>query len=496
MKLKEVFENIDTYVMCSTLNQIVNYIPIKLIEENNKGGAKTVKIINLTVKSKSEENSIFKRFDNGKWDENLKACLRQDENIKDINIERNELDISQKMESIIESKNSEKKGENDLNKCQIYKIKNKQKILWNITGGQRNTIIAIQDYISKNERDSDFIIYLEGNSNKIILGKFKENCGFNYEKLEEPYVLKNLNLQTVFKLAGFEIDKYDKVHNFLEEDRHKDKNDDKEYKELEVCSKIYKYYNEPDSDFGEHFRKNLPRLNKIKNGIDMKQLIDEIEKGQFGKKFKKEFNYDEKKVLENLKRKEQNKDIKVNGQSKEDSKGKNEQFGYILEYMALSSIKDCIKNDPKLKNYFIELCYSINLGKSKNALEQNGTSNLCEFDIVLLSKSGQVVIFECKSGTMSSDVGKARQYTGYAASGVYGKPILITPLLKDDIVKIFEKYKENYNNKDLEKQYDKAVLEALRAAARANLEVWGIDEIGKKLNQLYYEVLNVGDKNE
>ncbi|AKA67809.1 hypothetical protein [Clostridium scatologenes] len=501
MKLKEVFGNIDTYVMCSTLNQIVNYIPIKLIEENNKAKLETIKIINLTVKNKSEKNSIFKRFDNEKWDENLKACL-QDINIKDVNIERNELDISNKLGFLIQNENHEEEGEDELNN-NIYK--EEKTILWNITGGQRTTIIAIQKYIRENKRYKDYIMYLEGNSNKIIIGNFKKKCGFNYEKLEEPYALKYLNLQTVFKLAGFEINNYDKVHNFLKENHNE--NDDKEYKELEVCNKIYKYYKNLESDFGEYFRKNLPRLNKIKNGIDMKQLIGEIEKSKFGKKFKEEFNDDQKKILENLKRKDKNKGSKADEQSKKDNESKNKQFGYILEYMAINSIKDCIKEDPKLSNYFIELCHSVNLKKLKNPLVQSKTSELCEFDLVLLSKSGQVVIFECKSGTMSSDVGKARQYTGYAAAGVYGKPILITPLLENHRRNICNAFKTNSDNSNLKaektdeicsesQKFDEAVLEAFRAAARANLDVWGMDEIHEKLNELYYEVLNVGEKNE
>lgn len=483
MKLKDVFGNIDTYVMCSTLNQIVNYIPIKLIEENNKD-FKAVKIINLTVKSKSEENSIFKRFDNEKWDKNLKTCL-QDISIKNVDIERNELDISKKLKLLIQNKNYEEEGEDELNN-NIYQVEKEQTILWNITGGQRSTIIAIQNYIRKNKRCNDHIIYLEGNSNRIIYGSFKENYGFSYEKLDESYSLEDLNLQTVFKLAGFEINNYYKAHNFLEENHNEDENDYGEYKELEACSKIYKYYKDYDSDLGEYFRKNLPRLNKNERGIDIKQLIDGIKKGTFGKAFTEE----EKKILENLKR-------------RENSKNKNKQFGYILEYMAISSIKESIKKDKKLGNYFIELCHSIDLKKFDNAFAQDKTSELCEFDIVLLSKSGQVVIFECKSGTMSSDVGKARQYTGYAASGVYRKPILITPLLKKHRIDICNAFKTNKDNSNLKAdkndgifsqpgKFDGAVLEAFRAAARANLEVWGIDEIGEKLNELYYEVLNVG----
>ena len=100
---------------------------------------------------------------------------------------------------------------------------------------------------------------------------------------------------------------------------------------------------------------------------------------------------------------------------------------------------------------------------------------------------------------MKSDVGKARKYTAYAAAGVYGKPILITPLLKDDRKfineNIFRKKQKERNQNEADKlgKYDDDVLQAVRAAARANMEIWGLDEIDEKLLKLYNEVLKLGE---
>lgn len=85
----------------------------------------------------------------------------------------------------------------------------------------------------------------------------------------------------------------------------------------------------------------------------------------------------------------------------------------------------------------------------------SGSRNFCQLDLMLLLKSGQVVVFECKSGNMDSVNAKSREFTAYALSGVYGKPVLVVPLLSQDICLldelprnlelIFEEFSEAYN---------------------------------------------------
>lgn len=480
MKLEDIFKDIDTYVICSTLNQIVNYIPIKLMKNTIK--SEKIEMFNITMRDESKESDDFrkfdfKRFDNEKWDKNLIDCLNQSDinyiNYSEnnyIKIDRNEIydyieendnnkvgvDINKQL-NIQESKGE---GKDDLNK--LKSEPRKRTILWNITGGQRSTIMAIQKYIIDNKRCNDYIMYLEGNSNAIICGSLDKNKSFKYDRIEEKYGIEDLNLDTVFKLAGFQIRNYDKKDNLLKTDY----KDEKTQKEFELCGKFYKYYKDKNSDLGKILRKNLPLLNKKKGNSEDK--VDNFWESINGYE---EFNSSDKNILMNLK-----------GKS-------NTKFGYILEYMTIHAIKEQLDKNSELKDYFIELCHSINLDKFRNSFKKENTRELCEFDIVLLSKSGQVVIFECKSGTMSSDVGKSRQYTGYAAAGVYGKPILITPLLKDDRKHVYEKFEKKYTNNKITSdiECDSAVIEALCAAARANMEVWGIDEIGEKLKELYRE---------
>jgi hypothetical protein len=58
-------------------------------------------------------------------------------------------------------------------------------------------------------------------------------------------------------------------------------------------------------------------------------------------------------------------------------------------------------------------------------------------------------------------------------SGAYGLPILITPLLGNEI--------ENLDN--LDKKIYGYIQSAIKSAQRAGLEVWGLDEIEENLKK-------------
>lgn len=484
--LDEVFKGKDTYIICSTLNQIVNYTPIKLMEKFFKD--KSIKIFNITVEGESEEKSIFKRFDNSAWDENLGNILKED-GIKiydNINIKRNECnDIIIELDKKILGKI--KDGEDELNRNTKKYKKEKQSdkgIVWNITGGQRSTIFAIQKFIAHEDRDEDFIIYLEGNSNSIVCMKFnKDSKEFDYEVLEDKYWNDkvDLDLNTVFKLAGFNISNYENIINYLKPFEEYKSNDKfkREIEEYELCEKFYRFYKKSNDEDRKEFLNILINLNKSEK-TNINQFIESFK--QILKINDEEFNKEYGNAEDIL--------IKMKGDSQR-------KFGYILEYMAIASMVNTvnIESNHQLLNYIVGIYHSVRLNRSENFFEERDTSQLCEFDVVLLTKSGQVVIFECKSGTMESDVGKSRKYTAYASAGIYGKPILITGLTKNDRIfineKVFTKVSKARNQDEIDKlnEYDRGVLQSLRAAARANMEVWGLDEIGEKLCELYKEVL-------
>ena len=161
------------YVMVSTLNQMVNYIPLKYFDFKE--------VYNLTVK---EDNGDKKNlFNNKKWDKNLESVY------KDKSINHLEID-NQKFFDVINIKNFLQ------NQMENGSLKNK-KIFWNITGGQRNFVLAI----SQVAKDDDVICYLEGNNNQMFLYS-KDN--FLKESIED-YGIEDLTIETALKLMGFDI---------------------------------------------------------------------------------------------------------------------------------------------------------------------------------------------------------------------------------------------------------------------------------------------------
>jgi len=396
------------YVMVSTLNQMVNYIPLKYFKEKDK---KFDDIINITI-----EKSDY--VDNDKWDENLENILKKEgvnfnrEDKKHIRIVQNDVN---NIENTLDS---------------LDTLQDKPKIFWNITGGQRPFILAINQFIQEHKREDDYICYLEGNKSKMVILKDNEIVG------NDSYNLEDLKIYTALELMGFKINKEDEEKNYSDDE------------------KIQKFYN----DFLEEYLKNKELREKLislnKKDTDKDKIIRDI-----------------KELLPNL-----NKTLlgEIFTYSNKDDKKQKKIFGYILESLAGYKILEVADN----KIADINFSEKINHLKKE---DRTSEKEIDEFDIALLTKNGKFMIFECKSGGMQGDVAKSTKYSTYAVSGVYGKPILITPLLEKEIEYLrtkttVDKLKEEY--KYLEGELYKTIRQAINSAIRADLEVWGLDEIG------------------
>ena len=367
-----------TCVIISTLNQMVNYIPLKYFDFKE--------VYNLTI-----DDSEY--ADNSKWDNNIKEFFPNIENIL--------------------FKQSQISNINAIQR-KLYKFKNK-KVFWNITGGQKPFILAI-NLIAKKD---DAICYLEGNKNRMVI---LENN--RYKKGLQNYSLDDLNIEIALKLMGFEIKETKTSHRNLIE-KYNELKDEREFylKFLDIYIK------------NKTLRENLILLNRDNKKVKAKQEI-----------------------------KESLKDLKY---SKIDEElEKNKAFGFILEKLAGYKILDLAK-DKIADMTFGE---KINHLYDKDKVDKK---HIDEFDIALLTKNGKFMIFECKSGDMSGDVAKSTKYSTYAVSGAYGLPILITPLLQDEIDSIDSLDKEIYGY----------IQSAVKSAKRAGLEVWGLDEIEDRLKK-------------
>lgn len=367
------------YVIASTLNQMVNYIPLKKEFED----IELTSIYNVTLFKNVEAKE--KLEENKKWDKYFEDFFK--EKITDIPIEQADwLNVS-KVISIFKTN-----------------FKNETKpIFWNITGGQRPFLMAVWEF-TKN-RPNDIIAYLEGNTGKMVLSHGKN--------AEIPYQIQGLNIKTAFNLMGYNIKNATSVS----------------INSIDKYVELWKIYENKNN---EQLRKSFIVSNTKTGDIDnVKNLITDTSL---------HFILDK-------------------------HKGKEYPFGYILEDIVVAVLR------KEFEGKIAEVAHSIKLEFNDDNLNKDvGNKILDEFDILLLTKTGQLYNFECKSGGMSGDVAKSTKYSTYAIAGVYGKPILITPLIKTEI--------DSYTNLSDDYQYIKS---AIRSANRATLEVWGINEIVAKI---------------
>lgn len=374
-------------VIFSTLNQMVNYIAIK------EYGIK--EIINLTMENNGQPN--LKKFNYNKWDKNLEDIL--DERVVPKRFGRQAVinfnQLKDKLDRI------------DLGK---------KAVMWNITGGQRNFVMAIMRYVFRERKDKgDSIVYFEGNEEKFYTYDidFMEK---EVDRVEEPYPM---NIPLAFKLMGIEVK------------NKKDKNDTSEYYkkfiEKRQTDREYRYYKR----FYEKYMNNsilLERLIETNKDIVGKEKIND----------KIEWLIDRMREIDNCKelveckedRKTLRESLKIYGK-------RSKVFGYILEKIAFYKIIDVVINQKELMDNVADLDISVKI-KASHKDERVSDHHIDEFDIVLLTKMGKIIIFECKSGAMTGDNAKSTHYSTYRVAGVYGTPVLINPITKHSEIK---KYK-------------------------------------------------------
>lgn len=403
-------KNVEYLFIFSTLNQITNYIAIKQLRPKN--------IYNITF-----DNGLHKRFKYGinpnKWEKNLENVLEKDikKNIKPITIK----------ECMYKDLKEFKK---ELSKS-IEHINNNTPIYWHITGGQRVFAMPIYDIVKS--RPNDILFYLEGNTETII------SMGKNTNKFKSvmKYKLNDLDFETAFQLMGYDFkEKINSTLKLKEKGKVKEENinpvekefydilydwivNNDKYKSLKVCEKE------------GTFRELLLLSNSTKNFSN---------KNVRQKFLKKLFN-----ELKNKYPKFKNCSYHI-----ECSNEMNNNFpaGYIFEKIVGYQIFEIIKDDPKI----------LGMDLSLKVYRDDFSHCVDELDIALLTNTGRILNFECKSGSFASDNAKSHNFTTYALSGVFGAPIFMIPLLEN----------ENIGGK---------FLGALNAAKKANLNTICLDKI-------------------
>ncbi|MFW0884737.1 hypothetical protein ACMCNP_06810 [Candidatus Acidulodesulfobacterium sp. H_13] len=390
-------------VICSTLNQMVNYITIKKFNAEE--------VYNVTFGETGNKKKWIS--ENEHWDNNLKSIVGKDK-IKDIIINNDNLESINNMTKEIQDKLKDISGP----------------ILWNITGGQRHLLLAINKIFC--EREGDYLCYIEGNSNRIFVFKSEKDKPSQKVRDEFSADLKEITVDLALRLMGFEehSNNFDYKVNFS--------NGDGEVK-------------------ANKYSKKLTPLNELIPSFERLVNNDDFRKKCLAANKKGSENFDNFKDNNNIN------DYLLN-ELKDEKTG---AFGKPFEFMVAAKIKEIII-DKKLPVNEMIVSHKISFSDK----EMGGANNrqIDELDIVLATSSGKLIIFELKTGSMSSDVAKSTKYSTYAVSGIYGLPILIVPLKENEI-------KEIVGNEDT----TKVLRSTISAAKRATLKVWGIDKLEEYL---------------
>lgn len=426
--------NIENLVICSTLNQITNYLIIKKYKPR--------KVFNITFDDDIQMNINMK---NKEWDEYLRNKCESDDELNDIEFENIEL-IKEECYSITEIKEK-------LEKSIVDEIDDKN-IYWHITGGQRIISLAISKII-KNRVD-DKLLYIEGNSENLII---LDNEGNFYE--EDEYKDNQLNIKDALTLCGFKS-------NTTLQSTTKYIGNNVNKKDIESEAKFYlKLYDEiisintecsfelKEKSYKDCFWNLLIKSNNLSKNEERKEFVKKLFETLFDKR---KGIYDGYSIFE-----------------------KNEfnssyPAGYIFEKVVAHKILDVINKNDK-NNSIIEMYGSLKVCFKNNKWDTDNNI-IDELDIVLLSNTGKIINFECKSGSMKSDNAKSHNYTTYRLGGVFGMPILLSPL-KKKWTNAIQANNYKMNNLDFSKQF-----KTLKAAEFAELTVIQIDEIEEKIKKL------------
>lgn len=396
-----------TYCMVSTLNQMVNYLPMLLFPQMEKK-------LYITLKDQEGKENKNKPFDDA-----LKvACYESSIPFPDPSEHlklRTPYDTSSVQTDI--------KG----------RVQENSKICWNITGGQRPVLMAILE-IAK-QRKGDYIMYLEGNEGKLVIQESDGNGNFkaidlsidgnNLYRFEENEPKTKLTVGIALRLMGI-----------------------KEYG-------TYTAYNGNNSDvkallsLGERYREE-ERLRKQLLALNREKDLDKTD-------------YKSKAVLQDDAKAAHYFSTLNPDELNQVCKHKDETFpfGHLLEELYAAAIYKAAKGN------IAEMVVNLKLRSMDEKKHEEGNKKQTdEIDIILLTKTGQLVVFEVKSGGMDGDVAKSTKYTAYAIAGVYGKPVLLTALLKKQVV--------NVDKLSGEWPYETSAT-AVRSANRAQLSIIALD---------------------
>ena len=307
-------EKVKYMVICSTLNQITNYMAIKQYDPEI--------IYNITYDDQCRENHNLS-INVNEWDKNLRIIIT-DKQIIEIQLSK---------EDSLNIKAIKKKLEEKI----VKKINDE--IIWHITGGQRTVSLAISELV-KEKKGNDRIVYFEGNSEKIIeiSGDGSHSKCFKYE-------YEDIDFNTAFKLLGIKTKVLDstKILKSI-----KTKCDSSETNEEKFYNKLYEVILKNEI-INFQYDRNTNKLSIRDALVESNRLKEKTERQNFLKEAFKSLI------------KDNNEDLNVYDIEKSDEINMAFPAGYIFEKIVAYKIYKMVKNDNytnemgcSVKTYFIE----------------------------------------------------------------------------------------------------------------------------------------------
>ncbi len=379
--------------------------------------------------------------------------------------------------------------------------------MWNITGGQRHFVMAITEYVY-NHRPEDVIVYFEGDKEKMYYYAKNKNIQQEDRLRNKDY---NMTIPIALRLMGFEVsqrevNKVSEYYNFLIS------NNANEFREKCKLQSISKINDKKPEDFYEQLESELKWYKKFYDIYCNSEILRKIlinsnrfktdstnEKTKFDM-IKEDIEAYIKEIDNEIKSKNNtNVNVNVNINDVFDEKGfdilkksignhlNGKVFGYILEHMTLYKVLDVIKSNKRLLENIADIDTSVKI-KYETDKSKDKLGLIDEFDILIVTKKGKVVMLECKSGGMSSDNAKSHKLFYLCSSRSLWCAYISVSIKDDDVGK-----KETFDTKVIvsgkkacEENTDvyEHVRSAKYAADKAKLNIFYIDKIAEDIKKI------------
>jgi len=148
--------------------------------------------------------------------------------------------------------------------------------------------------------------------------------------------------------------------------------------------------------------------------------------------------------------------------------------GEFFEKMVLSEVLKFYETDAG-KKYINEIWINVRTQKKENPTSKNEA----EYDIVIVSNFGTLILLEIKSAKFDNHTAKGQERDVLKKSGPYGKAIMIGPLLSE-----MKPFNEENARKDRYPYLSIMLYDQYVKIQAAGLEYWCLDEVAEKLKNM------------